>query len=555
VYWCDDCQVPIIREVVEKDKNRCTLCGKKTKRIASDIRPVFPEERLLVELVWGIINKDYSQSSNWVSNRKYFFGDRTVSLSNEELYSCNISKIREALSNNCYEEEYFNFNNHINKFIEANVERLHKLKTESYEFINNVSLEKGYSLDQILVSFSGGKDSTVVSDLVTKALSTSEIKHIFGDTTLELPQTYTYKQRFQKNNPFTVVSTAKNREQNFYDMCDIIGPPSRVMRWCCHMFKTGPISRKIDHIFKDSNILTFYGIRSSESVSRSKYERVFESPKIIRQRVASPIFGWKDVDIWLYMLGENVDFNDAYRMGFDRVGCWCCPNNNERSIFLSKVYYPELSKKWNTQLVNFAKKIGKPDPENYISEGGWKARQGGYGVDVAKDVNVNFEACTTAIDAQIYSLNKEIQEYFYELFIPLGVVSKELGRKILKEHIVLDVNTNEPLLSIQPFTEEVDNYSVKIQILKKNLSKKDKETLFRKVEYQVRKYNACRGCLGCESVCRFRAITIRAGVYNIDKDKCTRCGKCIDPKYITRGCLMAKYLFSSEKGSTKKDEI
>ena len=30
-----------------------------------------------------------------------------------------------------------------------------------------------------------------------------------------------------------------------------------------------------------------------------------------------------------FSLAESVDFNGAYRLGYDRVGCWCCPNNNQ----------------------------------------------------------------------------------------------------------------------------------------------------------------------------------------------------------------------------------
>ena len=159
------------------------------------------------------------------------------------------------------------------------------------------------------------------------------------------------------------------------------------MRWCCTMFKTGPINRRINAIFKDKPILTFYGIRKFESVSRSKYKRIYDSPKILKQKVASPIFNWKDIDIWLYILAEGIDFNDAYRYGYDRVGCWCCPNNSDRSQFLSKIYMKDESQKWRGYLIEFAKQIGKLDAENYVDSGNWKARQGGYGIKAAKDVN------------------------------------------------------------------------------------------------------------------------------------------------------------------------
>ena len=96
-----------------------------------------------------------------------------------------------------------------------------------------------------------------------------------------------------------------------------------MMRWCCSMFKTGPITRVINSLYRSQQILTFYGIRKSESVARSKYNRIeddSESVKIQQQTVASPIFFWKDIDIWLYLLAEDVDFNDAYRLGYTAFG-------------------------------------------------------------------------------------------------------------------------------------------------------------------------------------------------------------------------------------------
>ena len=150
-----------------------------------------------------------------------------------------------------------------------------------------------------------------------------------------------------------------------------------------------------------------------------------------------------------YMLAEEVDFNDAYRLGYDRVGCWCCPNNNVRSQLLAKIYMPEQSDKWRSDLIEFAKQVGKPDPEVYVDNGKWKARQGGNGLAAAEDVKIRYTNCTAEDHAKIYKLNKAIGEDFYNLFIPFGKVSHELGRKLLHEVVVLDLATNVPILSIQ----------------------------------------------------------------------------------------------------------
>ena len=411
----------------------CPLCGEKTRYLCSDLRPVFPEERLLIELLLGVPLK-YINCSVWALNNRYYIDGKPKALPIKKFADADIPKLIADLERYRTKNNYDAFNRSLEIFKRANQDRLVDIKTEAIDFINETA--KNYSESSIVISFSGGKDSTVVADLVVRALSNPSLVHIFGDTTLEFPLTYEYEKRFRKQNPKAIIKVTKNKEQDFYKVCEDIGPPARMMRWCCSMFKTGPITRVINNLFKDTQILTFYGIRKHESVSRSKYDRVSsntEGVKIQKQTVAAPIFDWKDIDVWLYMLTEELDFNDAYRLGYDRVGCWCCPNNNERAQFLSKIYMPDEYKKWHDFLVAFAKRIGKPDPENYVDSGNWKARQGGNGVEAAEDIKIKFTNCTAEENAKIYQLNKPVADSFYSLFNPFGIVSKELGRKMIEK--------------------------------------------------------------------------------------------------------------------------
>ena len=43
----------------------------------------------------------------------------------------------------------------------------------------------------------------------------------------------------------------------------------------------------------------------------SKYDRDSGESKIKKQISANPIIDWLDFDVWLYLLGNNVDFNDV----------------------------------------------------------------------------------------------------------------------------------------------------------------------------------------------------------------------------------------------------
>ena len=321
VYRCPSCNVPIIRYPVDIDRHRCPICNGKTEYMAADLRPVFPEERLLVEI---LLDKpmEFHEQSVWANNNKYYIDGDTVTITKKYYSKYTPEEINKKLKEHADENTYDYFNQHMDKFITANKSRLDYIIDEAHTFIQNEA-EK-YPRENVVISFSGGKDSTVTADLVVKALSDPCMVHIFGNTTLEFPLTLEYASRFRENNPKAIFRTAQNKEQEFYKVCEDIGPPARLMRWCCSMFKTGPITRILNRYYKDINILTFYGIRKCESVARSKYNRVednAESVKIQKQKVASPIFLWQDIDIWLYLLGEKIDFNEAYRRGYDRVGC------------------------------------------------------------------------------------------------------------------------------------------------------------------------------------------------------------------------------------------
>ncbi len=538
VCWCSECKVPIIKTVVDFDKDVCPICEKTTSYLCADLRPVFPEERLLFEILQGK-PLEYIDKSVWASDNRYYVDGKAVTISKKSYNKYPLDYIVEQLNKYRNSNNYDTFNVNIEKFITANNTRLNYLIDEAHTFINQTA--KNYPQECVVVSFSGGKDSTVISDLAIKALGNPSLVHIFGNTTLEFPLTIEYAERFKTSNPKTIFKIAENTEQDFYKICEDIGPPARMLRWCCSMFKTGPITRVINDLYPADKILTFRGIRKSESVSRSKYNRFEDSPeyaKIQKQDSASPIFFWKDIEVWLYILGEQIDFNAAYRLGYDRVGCWCCPNNNIRAQFLTSIYMPERYNKWRDFLIDFAKNLGKPDPEEYVDVGGWKARQGGKGLASSKDVIIKFTNCTTEENAKVYQLNKEINDSFIELFIPFGRIAPELGRKIINETIIIDRKTNVPILSIQPFVKNGYEHSVKIKTM--NVAQHDE--VQRMVGYQIKKYNACRKCLKCESLCRYGAIYISDGNYHINGEKCKRCKMCVTAKYLEGGCLMQRYL-------------
>ncbi len=539
IYWCTQCLIPVIHTATAKDKGICPLCGGSTKYLAADLRPVFPEEKILLAQILQESPQKLLNCSVWAENNRYYIDGKPRTISAKVFTEMNAAKIAAQIKNFSSEINYTAFNEMTAKFVRANESRLFFLKDEAANFVQRAA--QNFPEENIVISFSGGKDSTVTADLVTKALSNPSLVQIFGDTTLEFPTTLEYAKRYRAAHPLAIFQVVRNDEQKFFKVCEDIGPPARMMRWCCSMFKTGPITRVINSLYRSQQILTFYGIRKNESLARSKYNRIESdsaSIKIQQQTVASPIFFWKDIEVWLYIFAEKIDFNAAYRLGYDRVGCWCCPNNTARAQFLSKIYMPNESKIWRKFLIDFAKKIGKPDPENYVDGGKWKARQGGNGLAAASSVKLNFSNCTSEEHAKIYRLVKPFSDELIGLFVPFGKIAPELGSKILREVIVLDAASNVPILSIQPFNQDGYEFAVKIR----TMNVKNHDELQRMAGYQVRKFNACRKCLKCESVCRRGAISISSENYFINPQKCVHCKMCMSSKYIDGGCMMDRYL-------------
>lgn len=539
IYWCDNCNIPTFENV-------CPSCGERGRYISTDMRPVFPEENALISIILEDTPTYFQKESVWYGSGVYIVNGKKIKLpiaKINKLPIVAIKEIKEKYDSFESEIEYSYFDEIIGRFVNANVDRYNFITEEATHFVQQY--QDKYSVKDMMVSFSGGKDSTVTSHIVNRALGTNKVLHVFGDTTLEFPYTLEYKKRFNKNEESQGVRilTAKNREKNFEQLCEVVGPPSRVMRWCCTVFKTGAIQKTITSAFKDkSNILSFQGIRHNESASRSKYERESESPKISKQTVASPIIDWIDYDVWLYILTTKIDFNYAYRLGWTRVGCWCCPNNGGWSEFLAKVHMYDQYVHWHDLLVNFAKQIGKPDPEEYVADGGWKARQGGNGLAAAQTSVVSFEPCATAENAFNYDLQRPITEELYELFKPFGYINKELGNKRLGEVYILN-KSGKVVLILQG---RIGSTKLKVVIKDIHIAKaKTLSVAEGKVQCQLTKYQMCLGCKACESVCKFDAISVKDDgsgkvTYSIDDEKCRRCTECVG--HFNAGCYMRKVL-------------
>jgi len=527
LWWCKNCGVPLLRK-------ECEICSNGGGKICSDLKPMFQRECTFLEAEIGkkLPGKSW-QDGIWMRHKTIWFnGKRLFRLSaNGKPTIINAYPLRDDSSKHCVTPEIL---------YKANKSTLDKLEKEAISFIRETI--KSYPGRKPIVSFSGGKDSTVVSYLVRKALETDEVLHVFGNTTIEYPDTLNYIKRFFRNDkriPFRENSSC----HTFLKMCELIGPPSRINAWCCSVFKASSIANIVNRVNGKRGVISFEGIRKKESVRRRNRQKTYFNKKIVHQLSAYPIIDWKEIEVWFYILIKGLDFNDAYKKGFNRVGCMYCPNNIPYNEYLIKTYYPTEARKWKNFLFNYAKKIGKEDPLEYFSSGAWKMRVGkSEGKSLA---NVKKIPCLKNINAMHFILNKPISKDFVERFKPFGQ-TEEFSDRLGSSFVVKDPTTREELFMVKRVNDismlekesKIDpNWKLGEEFLCVDiLTARNSHPLLQAIERQIRKFQVCILCGACASICPTNAIKINPH-FTIDEDKCIHCGRCISSKYIPFGCV------------------
>ena len=129
------------------------------------------------------------------------------------------------------------------------------------------------------VAFSGGKDSLVLLDLVQRALPHNEFKVVFGDTSMEMSDTYeTIKKAKKRWNTLDFIIAKSHLDAK--ESWKIFGPQSRTQRWCCSVYKSAPSLLKLKELTgKKSSELVFDGVRGEESDIRETYSLISEGNK------------------------------------------------------------------------------------------------------------------------------------------------------------------------------------------------------------------------------------------------------------------------------------
>jgi len=486
--------------------------------ITKELRPVFYEE---LELL-GFKNKGWKYPKTekpllWAETRRYIYRGRFVAETvGGGLYTAPMLKI--------HEENLVIDPVDVDNMIMNNKALMDGLVQNTLETIYKTFNEyKNKKIDVFYVAFSGGKDSLVLLDLVQRALPHNEFKVVFGDTSMEMSDTYeTIKKAKERWNTLDFIIAKSHLDAK--ESWKIFGPPSRTQRWCCSVHKSAPSLLKLKELTGKEKLRAFVfdGVRGEESDIRETYSLISEGNKHATQTNYHAILEWNTAELFLYMFENNLFLNNAYKYGIARVGCLICPMSSEwREYVTNSVYPKEVLPFINIIEESLKSKISDTNERRkYINEGGWKGRIDG------RDIDLNGNRLIEQDDDSAFSLIiNEYQTEWREWIKTLG----ELIQITNEDFIVIYKSVKYPfkviksdagfVVSINKVPKTKD--SIRFLYLFKNV--------FHKAAY-------CGACKVCEVECPFGAIKFEERKAMIT-DKCNHCENCID---MPRGCLVAR---------------
>jgi 3'-phosphoadenosine 5'-phosphosulfate sulfotransferase (PAPS reductase)/FAD synthetase/ferredoxin len=391
-----------------------------------------------------------------------------------------------------------------------------------------------------IASFSGGKDSQVVLDLVSRVIPSNDFLVIYSDTGYEIPpslEIYEQTKKFyQKQYPDLKFYLSKNHQDVLY-YWDKMGSPSNIQRWCCSVMKTAPLYKKLKEISKKGkqpHVLTFDGIRGEESSKRANYSRIGKDVKHNNVINVSPILHWNLVEIYLYLFKQKLPVNPAYRCGLTRVGCVTCPFASSWNDNICLKQYPEKLKPFDDKIKEIVQKAGVKDVENYIKEGNWKIRAGGRTIDSKSSLNIistnpDFKAVITNSQENIFTWLKVLGKVNYTE--QDGLIKGEINyKKNIYPFELIKSDENNLVIELKNIGDEI----LFLSHLKK---------IFNKVTY-------CVHCEVCEVECPTGALSV-VPMVTVDEKKCIHCFKCLN--FDEKGCVIANSIKIS--GGNKMDSL
>lgn len=406
---------------------------------------------------------------------------------------------------------------------------LEALVQDTIKKVFNIYISYRKKVDIFYVAFSGGKDSVVALDIVQRALPHNEFKVVFGNTDMEFPTTTELVQKLSRkcsDEGIEFLEAASNMTSK--ESWNIFGPPARKVRWCCTVHKTAPVINMLSDKFANGKLrcVMITGVRGDESVSRSEYDEMSMGKKMAGQYSFHPILEWSSAEIYLYIYSQGLLLNDAYKYGFNRVGCIMCPNSSEKHEYIKRQCFPELVDEYCERITqNSAKDLSGDNAKIFLETGGWKSRLSGRELKLSEEDRFQLNETSAYLK---FTVNK-LTPVWKTWYKTMGIIEENSGEIMLEYNSVW-----------RKCRESEDENGGLIEIENLGNSKNSIEFIFL-FKSVLAKSQYCIFCKTCVAECPHRNISMSDGKITIS-DKCIKCHECLK---ILSGCLY----YNSIRGS------
>ena len=406
---------------------------------------------------------------------------------------------------------------------------LEALVQDTIKKVFNIYISYRKKVDIFYVAFSGGKDSVVALDIVQRALPHNEFKVVFGNTDMEFPTTTELVQKLSRkcsDEGIEFLEAASNMTSK--ESWNIFGPPARKVRWCCTVHKTAPVINMLSDKFANGKLrcVMITGVRGDESVSRSEYDEMSMGKKMAGQYSFHPILEWSSAEIYLYIYSQGLLLNDAYKYGFNRVGCIMCPNSSEKHEYIKRQCFPELVDEYCERITqNSAKDLSGDNAKIFLETGGWKSRLSGRELKLSEEDRFQLNETSACLK---FTVNK-LTPVWKTWYKTMGIIEENSGEIMLEYNSVW-----------RKCSESADENGGLIEIENLGNSKNSIEFIFL-FKSVLAKSQYCIFCKTCVAECPHRNISMSDGKVTIS-DKCIKCHECLK---ILSGCLY----YNSIRGS------
>ena len=217
---------------------------------------------------------------------------------------------------------------------------------------NDISLDDFYTVptaieeqlaacENLVVVFSGGKDSSVAALWAKRNIGSRKLFLVFADPGVEFPGMGAHVDDVAETLGAEVMIVKSKLE--WWTWIKHHGWPSRLYLPCAQKFVYMPTSDWIKETFDPAKVIVLTGTRATEAVRGSKKTQFSQLQYLEKYQHFAPCFYLAKEQEEEILRREQLPIWEGYSRGFVRTACWCCPGQCGKQAVALQENYPGLA--------------------------------------------------------------------------------------------------------------------------------------------------------------------------------------------------------------------